>query len=79
MPKHKRWIITTSSDRSIHEIAKDLASAGLKSGEVLEEIGSIHGTASEEVLPKLRKVRGVADVTQDTDVDVGPPGSKETW
>jgi hypothetical protein len=31
------------------------------------------------LVKKLRKVRGVADVSRDTSVGVGPPGAPETW
>lgn len=79
MAKAKKWIITTSSDRSIHEIAKDLANAGLTGSQVLETVGSITGSAAAKTVAKLRKVRGVVDVSPDVPVDVGPPDSSETW
>jgi hypothetical protein len=79
MAKAKKWIITTNSDRSIHEIAKDLADAGLTGSQVLEEVGSITGSAGDKTVTKLRKVRGVVDVSPDFPVDVGPPDSSDTW
>lgn len=79
MAKAKKWIITTSGDRSIHEIAKDLADAGLTDSQVLEAVGSITGSAGAKAVAKLRKVRGVVDVSPDFPVDVGPPDSSETW
>jgi hypothetical protein len=79
MPKHTTWIITTEPDRPIREIADDLAKAGLQDGVVLDEIGSITGTADEKVVSKLRKVRGVKDVSADSQIDIGPPDSSETW
>ena len=79
MTKAKKWIITTSGDRSIHEIAKDLAKAGLTGSQVLEEVGSITGSAGDKTVAKLRKVRGVVDVSPDFPVDVGPPDSSDTW
>ena len=79
MTKKKTWIITTGSDRPIHEIAKDLADAGLKEIQVLQEIGSITGSAEDEDVGKLRKVRGVKDISPDISIDIGPPDSKETW
>ena len=72
-------IITISGDRPIQDVAKDLAAAGLKGGQTLEEIGSITGSADDYAVPKLRKVRGVADVSPDLSVDVGPPDSRNTW
>jgi hypothetical protein len=77
--KAKTWIITTGGTRSIAAVAKDLAAAGLKGGRVLKEIGSITGSAGEKAVSKLRKVPGVVDVSPDFPVDIGPPGSPETW
>ena len=79
MAKAKKWIITTSSDRSIHEIAKDLADAGLTGSQILDAVGCVTGSAGAKVVAKLRKVRGVVDVSPDFPVDLGPPDSPETW
>jgi hypothetical protein len=75
----KKWIVTASSDRPINDIAKDLDDVGLKDVRVLREIGSIIGSAEDETASKLRKVRGVMDVSPDISIDIGPPDSKETW
>jgi hypothetical protein len=72
-------VITTSGERPLREVARDLAKAGLNVSEVLDEIGSIIGTADDAAVKKLRKVRGVADVSRDTSVGIGPPGAPETW
>lgn len=79
MAKGSRWIITTNAKRPITDIAKDVGAAGLKGVRVLKEVGSITGSADEKVVAKLRKVRGVVDVSPDADVDIGPPGSSDTW
>lgn len=79
MAKERKLIVTTGGDRPIKDVAKELADAGLKDVQVLEEVGSITGSAEEEAVPKLRKVRGIVDVEQDVSVDIGPPGSKDTW
>jgi hypothetical protein len=73
------WNITTSGERSIHDIAKELADAGLHDSQILEEIGIITGDAEEAVVAKFRQVRGVVDVSPSAPVDVGPPGSPVTW
>ena len=78
MAKAKSWVITTGG-RPIRDIAKDLADAGLVGGQVLEAVGSITGSADDTVVAKLRKVRGVVDVSPDTPIDVGPPDSPDTW
>jgi hypothetical protein len=79
MPKDKSWIVTTSADRPIGEITKDLKEAGFSVGQVLEEINSITGAAAEGAVEKLRSIKGVVDVSPDTPIDIGPPGSPETW
>jgi hypothetical protein len=79
MAKTPTWIITTSGDRPMREIAKDLAAAGLARAKVLADIGCITGSAPAAAVPKLRTVRGVSDVSPDQPVDLGPPDSSETW
>jgi hypothetical protein len=79
MAKKKTWIVTTGNDRPIHDIAKDLADAGLKDIQVLQEVGSIIGSAEDDTVAKLRKVRGVKDVSADLSINIGPPDSRETW
>lgn len=79
MAETKPWIITISPDRPMRDIAKDLANAGLIGAKILKEIGSITGSATDKTVIKLRKVRGVVDVSPDMPVDVGPPDSPNTW
>ena len=79
MPDTKGWIVTTSSDRKIADIATDLKKAGFAVGHVLEEVGSITGSAAEDTVTKLRAIPGVVDVTPDTPIDIGPPDSGDTW
>ncbi len=79
MPDNKSWIVTTSGDRPIDDIAKDLKAAGFNVGQVLDTIGSITGAAGEETIRKVRSIAGVADVAPDIPVDVGPPDSDENW
>ena len=79
MAMKKKWIVTANSNRPINDIARDLADAGLTDIQVLKEIGSVIGSAEDETASKLRKVRGVKDVSQDISIDVGPPDSRETW
>lgn len=79
MADSKGWIVTTSDDRPIADIANDLKAAGFSVGHVLEEVGSITGAAAEDTLAKLRSIKGVVDVSPDTPIDIGPPGSDDTW
>jgi hypothetical protein len=79
MAKGTGWIITTSSDRPIADIAEDLKSAGLTVSQVNDQISSISGTGAAGLKSKLQKVKGVVDVSPDTPIDIGPPGSTDTW
>ena len=80
MPKIKKtWVVTASGDRALDEVAKDLRKSGFHVEEVFHEIGSIHGHGGEDAVKKARKVKGVADVSANVPIDIGPPGSKDTW
>jgi len=79
MTQSKTWIVTTSADRPIRDVARDLADAGFSVGQVLEEVGSITGDAAEDSVGKLRAIPGVVDVSPDMPINIGPPDSPETW
>lgn len=78
MAEKKGWVVTTSQDRTMDDVTKDLQKAGFTVDQVLEEIGSITGGAGEDVVEKVRAIPGVLDVSPDTPVDVGPPDS-DLW
>lgn len=77
--KKKEWIVTTSGDRKLEDVTKELRKHGFKVNNVLDEMGMITGEAEEAVVEKARKVKGVSDVSASGTIDVGPPGSKKTW
>jgi predicted CoA-binding protein len=82
MPQAKQnrsWIVTTSTDRPIQDIARDLTAAGFSVGAVNDEIQSITGEAGQDAAARLRSVKGVVDVSPDEPIDVGPPGSPDSW
>jgi hypothetical protein len=79
MPADKRWIVTTSGDRKIGEVSQELTRAGFSVDKVLDEIGSITGAASDAVAQKLSGLRGVADISPELQIDIGPPGGSNTW
>jgi hypothetical protein len=66
-------IVTVSKDRHINDIVPDLKAAGLEVEGVLDAIGIVTGRAPAKSIAGLRKVRGVADVSSDHKVDIGPP------
>jgi hypothetical protein len=73
------WIVTTSGDRAIADVAKDLKAAGFAIEQTLDQVGVITGKSNAKAATKARAVRGVADVSPDQPVDIGPPNSRETW
>jgi hypothetical protein len=75
----KNWVVTTSGDRPLDAVAKDLRKSGFKIEEVLSEIGCITGEGGDEVAEKARKVKGVADVSVNVPIDIGPPNAPDTW
>jgi predicted transcriptional regulator len=68
-------VVTVSSDRHIHEVARDLKASGLESAQVLDAINIVTGSVAPKSIEKLRKVRGVQDVSEDHPVSIGPPGA----
>jgi hypothetical protein len=68
-------VITVSGDRPIQDVANDLRVAGLDVDQVLEFTGTVTGSAPPQTAERLRGVPGVADVSPDNPVDIGPPGA----
>ena len=79
MSEQRDWIVTTSSERGIRDIAGDLEKAGFSVGRVLEDVGSIIGAAADETITTLRSIPGVVDVSPDRRIDIGPPDSGDIW
>jgi hypothetical protein len=73
------WVVTTSADRPIAEVAKDLSAAGFVVDQTLDQIGVITGKSDHRGVKKARAIRGVADVSPEHTVDIGPPNSRDTW
>jgi hypothetical protein len=68
-------VVTLSGDRDVQAVVRDLKASGFQAAQVLDAIGVVTGSAASKSLAKLRKVRGVKDVSQDYKVDIGPPGA----
>ena len=75
----KDWVVMTSGDRPLADVAKDLKKKGFTVDNVLDEMGMITGKGGDDVAEKLRKVKGVTDVSSNVGADVGPPNSSDTW
>ena len=69
-------IVTLSPDRDIRAAVRDLKAAGMTVDQVLEATKIVTGTADAKSTAKLRKVKGVADVSADHPVDIGPPDAE---
>ena len=79
MSAKRSWVVTASGDRSIDDLEKRLTDAGFTVDQVLGEIGCITGTATDAVAERLRTLPGVADVSPETKIDIGPPDAPITW
>lgn len=79
MSNNKRWVVTASGDRPLSEVRKDLADAGFEVDQVFDEIGSIVGSGDKDAAENFRTIPGVADVSPEEPIDIGPPDSPTTW
>lgn len=79
MQSDKRWVVTTSNTNSFMDLTNELIKNGFVIDQVLSEIGCITGTGSDEVAKKMRSVSGVTDVSPESNIDIGPPDSTDTW
>jgi hypothetical protein len=72
MPGKKKelWIVTVSDERPIKKVAADLRAAGFDVDQILEEVGTITGSAAPDKVPQLRKIQGVMDVSPDYPVKI---------
>ena len=68
-------VITTSGQRPLHEVARDLKDAGLEVEQVLDAINVITGKGPAGIEGALRNTKGVVDVSEDFPVSIGPPGA----
>ena len=73
--KKQDLVVTLSGDRKAHDVVKDLKAAGLSVKDVLEAVGVVTGSGVASKIGRMRKVHGVADVSEEhPPVDIGPPG-----
>ena len=79
MPQSERWVVTASGDRPLADVKKELAKAGFDVEQVLGEVGCITGSAGKDVVKRVRSIPGVADVSPEHAVDIGPPDAPVTW
>lgn len=73
------WVITVSPDRPIAQTVQALTEAGCSIRDVLTEIGVVIARCDSSSVAALRQVPGVADVSPDAAIDIGPPDAPITW
>ncbi len=73
------WLVTLAPGATIDQVAAALAAAGMTVTASLDAVGVVVGTAPKAVVPAMRKVKGVANVSPDREVSVGLPGDPDTW
>lgn len=79
MADAKRWVVTATPEHPLPEIAKALTEGGFAIHRRLDDIGVVIGSAEEDAVERIRRIPGVADVSPDEDIDLGPPDSPKTW
>jgi hypothetical protein len=79
MAKKPRWTVTSAGSRSLKDVRQDLLAAGFDVEETMDAIGVITGRGDAAVAKKIAKIKGVSAVEADSNIDIGPPGSKKTW
>jgi len=71
-----RWVVTTTGNRALPQIQREMTTAGFHVDQVLAEIGCLIGSATDDVAAKVRSIAGVADVSPEPPpIDIGPPDS----
>jgi hypothetical protein len=69
-------IVIASGERPLREVSRELTAAGFQVGDVLDAIGQVTGHAPRGLKARLKKIRGVSEVTGTHPYfDIGPPGA----
>jgi hypothetical protein len=79
MTERRKWVVTLSHERPLDDIRRAMDEAGFETDQVLDAIGVVTGAGSAEVAERLRGMSGIADVSPDSPIDLGPPDSPTTW
>lgn len=79
MSTTKNWVVTLSNEKSVAEVSRELTETGFDIDQVLDQIGCITGSGSDEVVQKLRKISGVADVSPEATIQLPPSDESVTW
>jgi hypothetical protein len=73
------WVVTTSGERPVADIASDLTKHGFHTEHVLSAVNVITGQCAPSKINALRKISGVSAIEPDGEINIGPPDSPTTW
>ena len=79
MAESSNWVVTLAGGHDSGTVAAALHAEGFEVVQSLDAIGVLTGRSSSEVAEKARAIPGVADVSPETPIDIGPPDSPDTW
>lgn len=79
MATTKKWVVTLSNEKSVDDMSRELAKTGFTIDQVLDQIGCITGSGSDEVAQTIRKIPGVVDVSPETTIQLPPSDESVTW
>lgn len=79
MSNSKKWIVTANDKNVLGDVKKKLTENGFVVDQVLEEVCCITGSANEDIIGRLRTIPGVADVSPEGEINIGPPDAPTTW
>ena len=78
MAENRTWMVTTSPEK-LSAVVKALPEAGFQVEHTLDELGVIVGHGDDASAELARAIDGVDDVSSDLPIDIGTPGSPNTW
>ena len=78
MPDTTKWIVTTSGNPPLQDVARQLSGAGFAIEQVLDGSDALQGRPVRTWLRRCARSR-VADVSPEQSIDIGPPDAPVTW
>lgn len=79
MTEQTKWVVTLSGERGLAEVRRALGEAGFEAEQVLPEIGILTGRCPAGAVAGLRGIPGVADVSPEHGIDIGPSDPGRPW
>lgn len=79
MPDKKQWVVVTTGEHPLEHVSKELEKKGFTIDSKLEAIGQIVGSGTEQMKEAALKLKGISSIEPSQDINIGPPGSDQTW